>query len=202
LKKHLFPRVLTRVCSGKCVDLQALLREDDWPGVVLAGDRLYPHSLARIKYTTYDVRRDEDILHPTSNRPNVMVLNPDFDRNSQQVDARPFRFAKVIQIYHADVSYAGTLDKHGLRDDTSYRLDFLCVRWYKLIPSQSPYELDQAELLDLRSDDAIGFLDPGDVVRVCHIIPRYALGLAHSQGHIASTFANDGTDWKAYFINQ
>jgi hypothetical protein len=131
-----------------------------------------------------------------------MIRNADYRPGSGLSAAHPFRFAKVIDMYHADVSYIGSLSPDGRYDYTPHRFNFLCVRWYKTIPAESPFHLDEVQLCDLAEDDAIGFVDPGDVLRLCHIPPRFSSGKVHPGGKGLSKFAADKHDWNSYYVNQ
>ncbi|KAH6896204.1 hypothetical protein BKA70DRAFT_1438689 [Coprinopsis sp. MPI-PUGE-AT-0042] len=200
LKRHLLPRILARLCSRRTQDLPSLLEQSDWTRVSIPDQQLHPHGLARIKYTTYDVRRDEDMVHLVSDRFNIMIRNQDYRPNVPGL--HPFRYAKVIGIYHADAAYIGPIDVLDGADYTAHRFDLFYVRWYEVIPAESPYHLDQARFLDIASEDAVGFLDPGDVLRMSHVTPRFSQGKVYSDGPGRSAFLGDKSDWKLYFINR
>ena len=90
---------------------------------------MYEHRMVRLHYTTYDVQRDTDILHPhigeLRHGNNIMVLARD-EPVGDKPAARRLRFwyAKVLGAFHVDVTYEGP----GLRDWNPRRLDFLWVR--------------------------------------------------------------------------
>ena len=42
--------------------------------VYIAGDRFYRHNLMRLNYTTYDIRRAQDIVNPSTSHCNIMLL--------------------------------------------------------------------------------------------------------------------------------
>ncbi|KAJ2912731.1 hypothetical protein MD484_g7681, partial [Candolleomyces efflorescens] len=153
----------------------------------------------RIKYTTYNARRDEDIVHVETDRCNVMLLNPEYSRGSP---LHPFRYAKVIGILHAEVGHAGSI---GLRGPTDkyHSIEFLWVRWYQVSPAPvTDLELDRAELLPLSHPESLAFIDPNEVLRACHIIPCFRSGKRYPDGIGTSKIAEDGTDWNQYFINR
>jgi hypothetical protein len=58
----------------------------------------------RINYTTYDVRRSQDIINTTTSRHDVMVLA---DPGDHTAASHPFRYARVLGVYHVNVIYVG-----------------------------------------------------------------------------------------------
>ena len=73
-----------------------------------------------IHYTTYDVRRRRDIIHPGKHvaHRNVMgLLMPE-----EQTRSSRFWFAYVLGIYHTNVIYSGEGVDHNI---SPQRLDFL-----------------------------------------------------------------------------
>lgn len=150
----------------------------------------------RINYTTYDVRRAQDVLHTSSSQRNIMVLN-DLDENNQS----PFRYARVLGIYHANVVYVGK----GMVDYQARRMEFLWVRWYRSIRSSSDWDsetLDHIQFLPLGDDRAFSFVDPSTILRGCHIIPRFSQGKNHVDGKGLSGCAQDSLDFKNYCVNR
>jgi hypothetical protein len=45
--------------------------------ILIKADRIYQHSLLHINYTTYDVRRSQDVVNALTSRCNIMVYNDD-----------------------------------------------------------------------------------------------------------------------------
>jgi hypothetical protein len=114
---------------------------------------------------------------------------------------RRFCYARVLGIFHANVMYLG----EGTRDFAPRRLDFLWVRWYTVANSSlslEPGVLDCVQFPPMASSDAFGFLDPADIIRGCHIIPSFSQGQVHSDRIALSFSAQDGEDWKQYYINR
>lgn len=56
--------------------------------------------------------------------------------------------------------------------------------------------------MPLHDDCAFGFLDPADVVRGCHMIPRFALGKVYADSRGMSFSVGDSSDWKQYYIGR
>lgn len=164
--------------------------------VIFKGNRLFRHPLLRVNYTTYDLRRETDAINPSSDRRNIMVL-----ASVDSTGGHPFYYARVLGVYHANVIFSGP----DSQDYLARRLEFLWVRWFELIDQSAGWEhcrLDKVKYVPITRHDAFGFIDPADVLRSCHIIPAFADGKLHSDGIAMSTNAQDGDDWKSYYINR
>jgi hypothetical protein len=194
LKKHLRPRIrqLSRPDLPATSDSDTLV---EWNAVLFRSNRIYSHKILRINYTTYDVRRTEDIIHTGTSHCNVMVLNPD-----ASADEHPFWYARVLGIFHANVVYTGD----GATDFASTRLDFLWVRWYTNDCGTEPLPgiLDCVRFPPLADEYSFGFLDPSLVLRAAHIIPLFSRGIVHPDGSGVSHWAEDVNDWRIYCISR
>ena len=126
-----------------------------------------------------------------------MVLN-----DTSEDEAHPFRYARVLGIYHANVVYVGP----GMVDYYPRRLEFLWVRWYRTVDTihsgWTARKLDRVQFYSMTEDDAFGFVDPSDVLRACHIIPAFARGRLHLDGKGLSRCAQDSSDWVSYYVNR
>lgn len=166
--------------------------------ILFKHDRLYHHKLLRINYTTYDIRRKQDTVNPSTPRRDIMVLAND---EGDSDDVHPYAYARVIGIFHVNVIYAG-----GRRADyTPHRMYFLWVRWYEHDMSAATggwasKKLDRLRFPPLCQDGAFGFLDPADVMRAAHIIPSFRAGQRASSS--VSVSAKDGEDWRSYHQNR
>ena len=74
----------------------------NWNAVVFHKGCIYQHKTMGLNYTTYDVRRDQDIIHPSTSQCNVMSLDSDASD-----DDHPFQSARVLGIFHTNVIYLG-----------------------------------------------------------------------------------------------
>ena len=170
---------------------------DDHRHVLFQSGRMYKHQLLRINYTTYDVRRSQDLINPDTRRRDIMLLSSD-----DEDESHPFRYARVLGVYHVNVVYTGP----GMLDYLARRLDFLWVRWFQYSSTQSvqwaDYRLDNVHFPPIASDDAFGFVDPREVLRACHIIASFASGKVHCDAISISKLANDSQDWRSYRINR
>lgn len=219
LKAHLLPRVKAAlekelhsdgpsrnmdIPIGSTHTTSALI-EDDIEGLdqlYFKNDRIYKHRLIRINYTTYDIRRAEHVVNPRTSHSCIMVLaDHTADVNAQEHQAKdPFWYGRVLGIYHANMIYMGP----GMRDYRPRTFNFLWVRWFRNV---DPIEWDKQHLQRVAfppttSEDAFGFLDPADVLRSCHIMPRLASGPVHIDGIGLSKLANDHQDWRMYYVNR
>ncbi|KAF8594580.1 hypothetical protein BDV93DRAFT_458714, partial [Ceratobasidium sp. AG-I] len=168
--------------------------------VTFQSDRMYTHATLRINYTTYDVRRQHDTLNPKS--PCRYILLP--SNTSNDPDAHPFIYARVLGIYHAYIRLSGRPPK---------RMDFLWVRWLDYDETAKggwdAEQLDRLAYGKCRNDsellDAFGFVDPRHVVRAAHLIPDFNSGMADWQldaTPLHRVCDNNEGDWKYHYVNR
>lgn len=132
-----------------------------------------------------------------------MVLRDDSD--DAEVDegldgSGRFLYARVLGIFHTNVVYLGS----RMQDYQTRRLEFLWVRWFQpsfLPGSWDSRHLDTTKFLPVADPQAFGFLDPAEVIRACHILPRISLGKVHEDRGL-SKLAMDKDDWQYYYINR
>lgn len=90
-------------------------------------------------------------------------------------DAHPYRYARIIGIYHAFITFDGR---------PSQRMDFLHVRWFRRASSGGSIwqtkRLPQISFIPHDEPDAFGFLDPADVIRAVHLLPGFRYGRTSS----------------------
>jgi hypothetical protein len=201
LKKHILPRILSNLQREEAISAQHPLTDIDPRSVLFHKDRFYSHNIMRINYTTYDVRRSQDVINPSTSHCNVMVLAGSNDGGDSTSD-HPFRYARVLGVHHVNVVYAGP----GMPDYQPRRLEFLWVRWYRTVDTLhsgwDSRKLDRVQFPSMTDDDAFGFIDPANVLRSCHIVPAFARGRRHADGKGLSYFAQDSSDWVAYYVNR
>ncbi|KAF8063262.1 hypothetical protein FPV67DRAFT_1563422 [Lyophyllum atratum] len=204
LRAHLLPR-LKSILQLPSDNHPAIIDSDspsfslDAETVYLRKDLMYRHNLLRVNYTTYDVRRAQDTLNPRTDHRDIMLLST--DNNS----VHKYRYARIIGIFHANAIYSGP----GRRaQGSAHRLEFLWVRWFQLedeVPPATAWsrrKLDRLRFVGMDQPHAFGFVDPADVLRGCHLIPRFSLERRHSDRIGLSGCAQDGDDWRAYFVNR
>jgi hypothetical protein len=202
LKSHIIPRILSILRSKSPQDnnIPPPDQTDNPNFVLFKHDRIYLHNLFRVNYTTYDVRRAQDVINPGTSHHNIMVLAPLPEENDSAL-ADKFRYARVLGVYHANIVYVGP----GMLDYQPHRVEFLWVRWYEDVEMRSGWDarkLDQLQFPSAMDGDSYGFIDPDDVLRCCHIVPVFAKGRLHADGKGLSRCAKDGSDWVRYYINR
>jgi hypothetical protein len=206
LRAHILPRVkavlqqertsLDLEASGTSSAPASVDNSADPNCVLFQSNRIYKHNLLRINYTTYDVRRSQDVINPNTPHCDIMLLSEDDD-----TDSHCFRYARVLGIYHVNTVYTGP----EMLDYTPRRLDFLWVRWFQHIGIPARWEehrLDSVCFPPVANQDAFGFVDPKDVLRGCHFIPNFRHGQVHHDAISLSRCARDGQDWQRYNLNR
>ena len=209
LKKHLMPRILAVLAEERssspdphencpCESQMSASSPADPLLVFFKSDCMYKHHWLRINYTTYDVRRSQDVINPGTPRRDIMVLadNEGEDTHSNH----PFWYARVLGIYHVNVIYTGL----GMIDYAARRFDFLWVRWFHhLGPIKwEDCKLDSVAFLPMADEEAFGFLDPKDVLRASHVLPAFSRGRLNTDTIPMSICARDSHDWKRYYVNR
>ncbi|TFK61080.1 hypothetical protein BDN72DRAFT_805276 [Pluteus cervinus] len=194
LKTHIFNRVMQFDYDG---DNIRELTIDQLNSVRIINNKLHRSNILRINYTTYDVRRNYDIISPLRH-PFVMVKSRDAKEG-----AHPFWYAQVLGIFSATVA----ITRPTLEPEPQ-KLDMLWVRWFGDEPgyrSGRKYsKLPKIGFVPQTEDDAFGFLDPSLVIRGCHLIPSFADGRTDQllgAGLSAARAKDDVDDWAKYYVN-
>ena len=210
LRKHILPRIKAMLLAerpkAESIAKAGVVVENDsqadLDGILFKGDRMYRHKVLRINYTTYDVRRAQDIINPNTVRRDIMLLS-DLQSDPESC-VHQYKYARVLGIYHVNVIYTGP----GMLDYRGRRVDFLWVRWYENIES-SPVQdgwrdcrFDQLRFPNMDHPDAFGFVDPAHVIRAFHSIPRFMTGELYQNGFGISSCCRDSKDWRIYFANR
>ncbi|KAI0719739.1 hypothetical protein C8T65DRAFT_736307 [Cerioporus squamosus] len=170
------------------------LRDEDIP-IILHHDRVYEHATASFNYTTYDVRRDQDILHPSAGKADILVHTP-VDPWEDPESMYPWQYARVLGVYHANVILPGTA--------TSERVKFLHVRWLEtdrsFISGTRVRRLERVHFVAHSTGRAFGFVNPSHVIRACHLIPSFRYGRT-SDYSLPSMARDPAGDWKYFLVN-
>jgi hypothetical protein len=203
LRKHILPRIkvmlLAERPNAESIAKAGIRVENesqaDLDGILFKGNRMYRHKVLRINYTTYDVRRAQDVVNPNTVRRDIMLLS-DLQSDPESC-VHQYKYARVLGIYHVNVIYTGP----GMLDYRDRRVDFLWVRWYENIESYPvqdgwrDYQFDQLRFPRMDHPDAFGFVDPAHVIRAFHSIPRFMTGQLYQNGVGISNCCRDSKDW-------
>lgn len=164
------------------------------PGhVIFKNDRIYQHYVLRINYTTYDIRRAEDIFNPNTEHRDILMLH---SQDSER-DRDPFCYARILGMYHANIQYIGP----RMKDYLPRRMDFLHVRWFERVSQQDLPGLDALKFVDMNDPASFDFVDPADILRGCHLLPAFRYGKLRQNLH-QSPIACDSEDWRFYYVNR
>ncbi|EIW75727.1 hypothetical protein CONPUDRAFT_36957, partial [Coniophora puteana RWD-64-598 SS2] len=130
-------------------------------------DQIHEHKTLRVNYTTYDLRREQDILNPRS-RADLMVLS---DASAGDDAPHPYWFARLVYTFHVNVYFRGE-DPSACR-----QVVVLLVRWFEHDSSYaSGFEarrLPRVAFHPLGTSQCWDFIDPATVIRGAHLIPGF-----------------------------
>ncbi|KAI0081503.1 hypothetical protein K474DRAFT_1635827, partial [Panus rudis PR-1116 ss-1] len=163
LRAHLLARLDgEKVYADLDTELSAALASEDVQKISIRNDCIYSHQLMQVNYTTYDLRREQDVIHVGTDRCDILMLA---DRDDSNSDTHPYWYARVLGIYHADIIDLRNCSPSQIA--TPQRMDFLFVRWFGEDPNwKSGWEarrLDQVGFFPGNLPGAFGFVDPGTV---------------------------------------
>ncbi|KAJ3792034.1 hypothetical protein GGU11DRAFT_750655 [Lentinula aff. detonsa] len=195
LQDHLLGRLLGRDFDG---DSYGSFTNNERNSIDLYKKRFYAVKTMRINYTTYDVRRDQDVINPRTDHCAVMVYSADEDPKTH-----PYWYARVLGIFHADVVW---MENGQVRIE---HLEFLWVRWMGVEPryrwGRKIGRLPKIGFIVESDAYAFGFLDPALVIRACHLIPDFVTGrtleLLNTQEVTAARPVGDTDDWGSFYVN-
>ncbi|KAF9554492.1 hypothetical protein CPC08DRAFT_727124 [Agrocybe pediades] len=182
LKDHLLNRIFGLPPGS------ASYSKQDHSRVNILNNRLYRHKVLRVNYTTYDMRRCQDVINPRTHG-DIMVLAKE-DESTEL--AHPYWYARVIGIFHAKVCF--TQPNKSVYEVK--KMDILFVRWFGFDTTQpsgwKAKKLHQLGFLDGNNPEAFGFVDPDEVIRgrTSHLL----------RPSIARSPLENDKDWDRYFI--
>lgn len=214
LRNHLLPRLkfilnkeeqeigkVTPTPHSSTEEIQHEIHEKELNSIYFKNDRLYRHNIMRINYTTYDVHRSQDTINPNTDHCTIMLLAQCANADTE---THQYMYARVIGVYHANVIFAPP----GTRSYKARRMEFLWVRWLQIVgdhPVQWGWNhicLDRLKFLSIHDEGAFGFVDPDNVLRGCHLIPRFSMGQRDTQDIEESELARVSEDWHEYYANR
>ena len=108
----------------------------------------------RLNFTTYDVRRAQDIINPSTSNCNIMILADQISSDLATVSPHPYLYAWVLGIFHVNATYTGP-DVAGYY---SHRVNFLWVCWYQYVEEGAGWDaltLDRVCFLPMADDGTL-----------------------------------------------
>ena len=163
--------------------------------MVIQNNHIYCHKTICVNFTTYDLHRETNVIKLKSDNCDILMLSPGGP------DKHPFYYAHIIGIFHADVMYTGADSK----DFQACHMEFLWVCWFEKLEQPSGWQqssLDILKFVPMGAPGAFGFINLDDVLRACHLIPRFCTGRLCLDGTSVSRIVGDVDDWKNYYVNR
>jgi hypothetical protein len=188
LREHAFMRLNPDLVPDTTVSREQRM------SITFKDDCIYEHATARIHFTTYDLRRDQDIINPGTDKNIIAVHSPDEPGN------HPWRYACVLGIFHASV-------RVGNGPETT--LAFLWTRFFEVHRpgSASLKRLERLRYVRVATGGppAFGFVDPAEVIRGVHLISSFEDGFTYNYMSRKPSMAYDtklNGDWRYYDVDQ
>lgn len=196
--RQLLDHILARLRGNHYEGREVPFTDLDRSSVAIRHNRLYKHPILRVNYTTYDLRREQDIINLTTKRDIMLLADED---PAEDLLPHPYWYARVQGIFHAEV-----MDRAD-RSPRWQRIEFLWVRWFGRCPdSEAGWKARRLDRIGYvpTDADAFGFIDPAWVVRGIHLIPSFAEGRTDKylpRSSLASDSSELG-DWEFYYVNR
>ncbi|KIJ68186.1 hypothetical protein HYDPIDRAFT_124385 [Hydnomerulius pinastri MD-312] len=191
LKNHVLHRLLNTPLSEQDRDFTP----SDRNNVIIRNNTLFAGKTLRLRYTTYDVRKESDFI--CLNRQCDVML----PTGETHPTAHPYWYARVLRIYHVDVRL--------LTEGAEFRtLPLLWVRWLGVVPGYRAGvrtgRLPKVGFVPSSDPAAFGFLDPDVIIRATHLVPAFADGrsadLLPPRKSIARPEGEED-DWVNFYVN-
>ncbi|KAG0695162.1 hypothetical protein DFH29DRAFT_1005685 [Suillus ampliporus] len=134
----------------------------------------------------------QDVVNPRTPHCNIMLLK---NRNDNGHGSE-YHYTKVIAIHHVNVVRLANVYE-------SRRIEFLFIQWYESVQDHAwdTHTLGHVHFQPLANLNAFGFIDPGVVLRACHIVPAFSRGQRNLGECGISPLAGDKHDWHEYYVN-
>lgn len=185
LENHLLSRIIHEQDHRNFPSFDEVKRQK----LRIKNDRIYTHKRVWIHFTSYDVRRDRDVINLASGKQDVMFTSSDTNH--------PFAYARVMGIFHVDAEYPSVPLK---------RYNLLWVRWFAAVPADpSSQGYNPLDKLGIQKDEdfCYGFADPANVVRACHLIPAWHHGTIRNDFDCPpESGASNTCTYRYYYINK
>ncbi|KAG2744431.1 hypothetical protein P692DRAFT_20878210 [Suillus brevipes Sb2] len=173
LKNHLFARLRGLEYSGD----EDEFSDEDRSQIILANNQLFKHTILRINYTTYDLRREQDSMNARTHA-DIMMLSHEDDE-----DRHPYWYARIIKVFHVNVWNYGP--------DITFNAGWSAKRLHRI------------GFFKCNDPDSFGFVDPDQVIRGVHLIPGFHYGRTDTR--LGPSFVrppeDKDTDWLYFYVN-
>ena len=113
----------------------------------------------------------------------------------------PYWFGRIVGVFHVDVLHTGPASK----TTEIQQIDFLWVRWFgHNMQHKSGFKLKCLHHIRfLEGPEALGFLDPKEIIRAVHLIPAFAHG--HCTDLLGPSIVRqpkeNNEDWTYFYVN-
>jgi hypothetical protein len=122
--------------------------------------------------------------------------------DEDETNPHPYWYARVIGIFHVFVQ---TRDPNTHKFSDSKRFDVLHVRWFgRKLGAPAGWKAKRLHQIGfLPALEAFGFLDPAQVIRGVHLLPRFAGGRTplYLGPSIIRKLSDGDKDWVSYYVN-
>ena len=186
---------------------------NDYVQISLQTGRLEFHRSIRFHHTSYNMRREQDVVKPflkisktnytitsgNSQRCNVMLAAIEEGDGGREASRNEFWYAQVMAVLHVVARDTSEPTSHFRR------LDMLWVRWLGVEPGfRGGFQKQRLERVGYVADSdeigAFGFVDPSDVILACHLIPAFSHGRRLQEPILANSFCQDPNgDWSFFY---
>ncbi|KAF8666958.1 hypothetical protein RHS04_09358 [Rhizoctonia solani] len=159
-------------------------------------------------YTIGQTKRSEDLIPSITRWVREQQHNDAMKSEDGSTSPHPFIYAKVLGIYHAQVSYGNAVP---------CREDFVHVRWLYYDTDKARQggwdecQLDHIGYEQCCTDqdllDLFDFVHPSNIIRAVHLIPDFRSGSSGTLLSFAKLVAHNSKDpehwdWKHYYVNR
>ncbi|KIK14293.1 hypothetical protein PISMIDRAFT_17380 [Pisolithus microcarpus 441] len=195
MKDHLLSRLYGYEYDGD----EHFFTDDERNDLRIIGgmNQVIESTIVRVNYTTYDIRREQDVMRPGSGC-FIMTLSREDGPN-----AHPFWYAQVLRALHINVLHVGP----NARCRSPQDMELLWVCWLGVEPQYSwgfrEARLPKVGFVPEGDYNAFGFLDPSFVIRGCHLIPSFSDGRTTAllqQGASVARHPTNDDDWYGWII--
>lgn len=171
------------------------LGQENIEQIFIENDTLYEHPILNIKYTSYEVQQERDIIHVGYDRTGVLVYTPTLAEHGNE----PWSYANILAVYHLTVRTTS--------NPSPQTLTLLWVRWMEhsttTLAGLNSRNYTRVSFVPWSSviGSTFDFVDPSHVIRACHLIPAFSLGRTHD--FLDPSVARDREgDWRAFYANR